>query len=183
MSRELKLVGMCGSLRAGSYNLKLMQEAARSFGPCEFVQANLRVPLFDEDLARPDFPADVAALKEVVASADAIVIACPEYNKAPPGVLKNALDWLSLRGAPLVEKPVAIVSAAGGRAGGERTQYALRLMLVPFRAQVLTAPEVLVANPKEEFDTEGHLTSDRYHAALEGLMQGLRQAALARVTE
>ena len=183
MAQDLKLVGLCGSLRAGSYNLQLMHEAARAFGPCQFAQANLRIPLFDEDLARPDFPADVAALKELVASADAIVIACPEYNKAPPGVLKNALDWLSLRGAPLVDKPVAIVSAAGGRAGGERTQYALRLMLVPFRAQVLTAPEVLVAMPKEEFDNQGRLISDRYRASLEGLMQALRQAALVRVSQ
>ena len=180
MARSPRLVGLCGSLRAGSFNRLLLLEAARAFGPCDFTQANLRIPLFDEDLARPEFPADVALLKDQVASADAVVIANPEYNKAPPGVLKNALDWLSLRGAPLVDKPVAIVSAAGGRSGGERSQYALRLMLVPFRARVLTAPEVLVANPKEHFSADGHLVTDSYRALLDELMQSLRAQALAR---
>jgi len=181
MGKTLKLVGLCGSLRAASFNRLLLLEAARAFGPCEFAQANLRIPLFDEDLARPDFPADVAALKDLVASADAVVIANPEYNKAPPGVLKNALDWLSLRGGPLVDKPVAIVSAAGGRSGGERSQYALRLMLVPFRARVLMAPEVLVANPKEHFNTDGRLTTDSYQTLLSDLMQALRAQALAQL--
>ncbi len=180
MAKSLKLVGLCGSLRAGSFNRLLLREAARAFGPCEFSEANLRIPLLDEDLATPDFPADVAALKDLVASADAVVFANPEYNKAPSGVMKNALDWLSLRGAPLVDKPVAIISAAGGRAGGERSQYALRLMLVPFRARVLSAPEVLVANPKEQFNTDGRLTDDRYKTVLSDLMQALRTAAQAR---
>lgn len=180
MTKSLRLVGICGSLRAGSYNRLLLKEAARAFGPCDFTEANLRIPLFDEDLARPDFPADVAALKDLVASADAVVIANPEYNKAPTGVLKNALDWLSLRGAPLVDKPVAIVSAASGRAGGERSQYALRLMLVPFRARVLSAPEVLVANPKEHFNPDGRLTTDTYQTLLSDLMQALRTQAQAR---
>lgn len=180
MPKSLKLVGLCGSLRAGSFNRLLLREAARAFGPCAFTEANLRIPLLDEDLATPDFPTEVAALKELVASADAVVIANPEYNKAPSGVLKNALDWLSLRGAPLVDKPVAIISAAGGRAGGERSQYALRLMLVPFRARVLMAPEVLVANPKEHFNVDGHLTDDRYQTVLSDLMQTLRTQAQAR---
>ncbi|MFN4057202.1 MAG: NADPH-dependent FMN reductase [Roseinatronobacter sp.] len=180
MSKTLNLVGLCGSLRAGSYNRLLLREGARLFGPSNFVEGNLRLPLLDEDQATPDFPPDVALLKDQVANADAVLIATPEYNKAPPGVLKNALDWLSLRGAPLVDKPVAIVSAAGGRAGGERSQYMLRWMLVPFRARVLPAPEVLVAVPKGEFGSDGRLTSDRYIRTLEELMQALRATALTR---
>lgn len=180
MGKSPKLVGLCGSLRAGSFNRLLLLEAVRAFGPCDFTETNLRIPLFDEDLARPDFPADVATLKDQVASADAMVIANPEYNKAPTGVLKNALDWLSLRGGPLVDKPVAIISAAGGRSGGERSQYALRLMLVPFRARVLMAPEVLVANPKEHFNSDGRLTTDSYQTLLTDLMQALRSQAQTR---
>lgn len=182
MSKKLRLVGLCGSLRAGSYNRLLLHEAARAFGPCDFTDADLRLPLLDEDLAQPDFPEPVALLKDQVASADAIVIATPEYNKAPPGVLKNALDWLSLRGAPLTDKPLAIVSAAGGRSGGERSQYMLRWMLVPFRPRILPAPEVLVAVPKGEFGPDGRLTSERYQRTLEELMQALRVAALSRPT-
>jgi chromate reductase len=87
----------------------------------------------------------VQALADAIARADAVMIAGPEYNKALSGVLKNALDWVSrTKGNPWRDKPVAIMSATGGRAGGERTQFSLRLCMMPFRANVLPGPEVLV---------------------------------------
>jgi len=177
---DLKLVGICGSLRRESWNRKLMHAARDAFGPAEFAEGNLRLPLFDEDLEAEGIPADVTALKDLIASADAVVIACPEYNKAPPGVLKNALDWLSRGGAPWKDKPVAIVSAAAGRAGGERTQFALRLMMVPFRPYLLQGPEVLVARPSAAFDDEGRLADEMALKVLDELMQSLRDAAQAR---
>jgi chromate reductase len=69
-------------------------------------------------------PAEVQELADQIAAADAVIIAGPEYNKALSGVLKNALDWVSrTKGNPWRDKPVAIMSATGGRAGGERTQF------------------------------------------------------------
>ena len=171
---DLKLVGICGSLRRESWNRKLMYAARDAFGPAEFAEGNLRLPLFDEDLEAEGIPAEVTALKDLIAGADAVVIACPEYNKAPPGVLKNALDWLSRGGAPWKNKPVAIVSAAAGRAGGERTQFALRLMMVPFQPLLLQGPEVLIAHPSDVFAQDGTLSDPRAIAALDGLMQELR---------
>lgn len=177
---ELKLVGLCGSLRKESWNRKLMHAAKEAFGPAAFAEGNLRLPLFDEDLEAQGIPAEVTQLKDLIANADAVVIACPEYNKAPPGVLKNALDWLSRGGAPWKDKPVAIVSAAAGRAGGERTQFALRLMMVAFRPYLLHGPEMLLSNPSKAFDDQGNLTDEMATKLLNELMKDLRSAALSR---
>ena len=176
---DLTLLGICGALRAASTNRKLMHAARDAFGPARFIEADLRLPLYDGDLeAEAGIPPEVTRLAEAIAAADAVVIACPEYNKAPPGVLKNALDWVSrVKGGPWRDKPVAIVSATGGRAGGERTQFALRLMLNAFRPRVLAGPEVLVAQSGGEFDAEGRLTNPRYQAALDELMTALRAAS------
>ncbi|MEM7488070.1 MAG: NAD(P)H-dependent oxidoreductase, partial [Pseudomonadota bacterium] len=110
--------------------------------------------------------------------APAVIIATPEYNKALSGVLKNALDWVSrVPGTPWLDKPVAIMSATAGRAGGERAQWTLRLCLLPFRADVLAGPEVLVGSNDTAFDADGRLTNARSQAGLEELMALLRAKA------
>jgi chromate reductase len=174
---ELMLLGLCGSLRAASLNRKLMGEGAACFGGT-FAEGDLRLPLYDGDLEDRGLPPEVSALCAAIAAADAVLIACPEYNKAPPGVLKNALDWISrVKPNPLAGKPVALVSATGGRAGGERAQTMLRAMLAPHRAETLGWPEVLVGEAEEQFDAGGRLTNARNAAALEQLMTRLRAAA------
>jgi chromate reductase, NAD(P)H dehydrogenase (quinone) len=170
------LLGICGALRKASTNRLLLSEAHLAFGACKWREANLRLPLFDEDLElAKGIPAAVQRLADQIRAADAIVIATPEYNKSLPGVLKNALDWVSrTKGAPMRDKPVAIMSAADGRAGGERSQYALRLCLTPFRARVLPGPEVMIAHSRSAFDAEGRLLDDRNRAAVAALMTDLR---------
>ena len=175
---DLKLLCLCGSLRRDSLNRKLMHEGARAFdGSSE--EGDLRLPLYDGDLeADEGIPEAVSRLAEQMKNADAVLIACPEYNKAPPGVVKNALDWVSrVKGQPLAGKPVAIVSATAGRAGGERTQMVLRHMLLPFRADVLTWPEVLVGQAGDQFDDNGTLINEINAKALTELMERLREAA------
>jgi len=173
------LLGLCGSLRAASLNRKLMHEAARRFGPAEFTEGDLRLPLYDGDLEDAHgIPAPVQALVDAIAGADAVIVACPEYNQSLPGVLKNGLDWVSRTdGAPWRDKPVALMSAAAGRAGGARAQFALRLALVPFRPALVPGPEILVAGAAREFDDAGRLTNVRYAAALDEAMAQLRAAA------
>jgi chromate reductase, NAD(P)H dehydrogenase (quinone) len=175
----LTLLGIPGALRAASTNRLLLAEARRAFGAAVQTEADLRLPLYDGDLEdRDGIPPGVQALADQIAQASAIVIATPEYNKAPPGVLKNALDWVSrTKGNPWRDKPVAIVSATGGRAGGERSQFALRLMLTAFRPRLLTGPEVLVGNSDQAFDAQGRLIDQRYRKALEDLMTVLRAEA------
>jgi len=169
------LVGLCGSLRKGSFNRKLLAEAVRLFDPADYAEGDLRLPLYDGDLEDAEgVPEAAMHLARQIAAADAVVIACPEYNKALTGVMKNALDWISrTKLGPWKGKPVAIVSATGGRAGGERAQYSLRLCLVPFRPRLLPGPEVLVGDTEAQFDAEGRLTNARNLAALTELMDEL----------
>jgi chromate reductase len=176
---DLTLLGIPGALRAASTNRLLLAEARRLFGPARMTEADLRLPLYDGDLeAAEGIPAPVQHLADQIRAADAVVIATPEYNKSFPGVLKNALDWVSrTKGGPWRDKPVAIISAADGRAGGDRAQFALRLAMVPFRARVLPGPEVMVADASNAFDAEGRLRDERYVRALGELMALLRGEA------
>jgi chromate reductase, NAD(P)H dehydrogenase (quinone) len=175
----LTLLGIPGALRAASTNRLLLAEARRIFGEAHHTEADLRLPLFDEDLEIAEgFPPSVVALHAQIKAADAIVISTPEYNKALPGVLKNALDWVSrVPGAAWRDKPVAILSAADGRAGGERSQFSLRLCLTPFRPRLISGPEVLVAHSRSAFDENGRLIDDRYRKSLTELMNTLRTEA------
>ncbi len=171
-----KLLGLSGALREGSTNSRLLREAARLFGSCTFEEASLRLPLYDGDVEAADgVPAAVEALSSQIAAADAVLISTPEYNKGPSGVLKNALDWVSrTQGNPWQGKPLAVMSAAAGRAGGERAQLVLRGFMVPFQPRILQGPEVHLAGSGDAFDDEGRLKSDIYIKTLAQLMENLR---------
>lgn len=179
---DLTLLGISGSLRAASTNRLLLREAARHFEPARFIEANIRFPLFDQDLEDAEgIPDPVQTLADQIAQADAIVVASPEYNKGMTGVLKNAFDWVSrTKGNPWRDKPVAIVSAAGGRAGGERSQSMTRLALNPFRPHVIPGPEVLVAQTSKQWDDAGRLTDEFAEKLLKELMAELRAAVALR---
>ena len=173
---KLNLLGISGALRSESTNTKLVKEAARLFGECDFKLADLNLPLYDGDAEEATgVPAKVQVLADQISSADAVVISTPEYNKGPTGVLKNALDWVSrTSGKPWADKPVAVMSAAAGRAGGERAQMVLRAYLVPFQPRILQGPEVHLADSSNAFDDGGRLTSERYEKTIHALMQKLR---------
>ena len=169
------LIGISGSLRTESTNTKLVREAARHYGGA-FELADIRFPLFDDDLQQNEgIPEIVESVAKRIAEADAVVISTPEYNQSLSGVLKNALDWISRTDKkPWLDKPVALMSAAAGRAGGARGNYALRLAMTPFRARLLSA-DVLVAGARDEFDENGRLKSERYDAQMADLMAALRR--------
>lgn len=173
-----KLLGISGSLRKGSYNTMLVREAARLFAPSAFTMADLNLPLFNEDVEAEGVPAPVQTLTQQILDADAIVISTTEYNKAPSGVLKNALDWVSRpRPAPMVGKPVAVVSAAAGLAGGQRAKSSAYLMLIPFMVDLVLHPEVNVGGASSKFDATGRLTDDGTEKALTALMEALKARA------
>lgn len=171
---------MSGALRRDSTNTKLAHEAGRLYGG-DYTVADLRFPLYDGDLESGEgIPDSVQAVANQIVAADAVVIASPEYNQSFSGVLKNALDWISrVKGSPWRGKPVAIMSAAAGRAGGARANYALRLAMTPFRPRLLTGPEVLIADTRNQFGEDGRLTNERYVKALTELMAALRAEAEA----
>lgn len=172
------LLTIPGALRAASTNRALLAEAARLFAPSQHIDANLRLPLYDGDLEVDGLPPEVQLLADQIAAADAVVISTPEYNKGLSGVLKNALDWVSRTGSnPWQDKPVAILSAAAGRAGGERAQFSLRLCLVAFRPRLLSGPEMMLANSGKAFDEHGRLTDAFSIKTLQNLMDALRAEA------
>jgi chromate reductase len=180
MNMAVRLLALSGALRRGSTNTMLAREAMRIFRDlepeAETALADLRLPLFDADLeAEEGLPPEVRALIDAIRGADGVVISTPEYNKNLPGVLKNALDWVS-REKPMAfaGKPVAIMSAASGRAGGERAQFSLRHCLTPFDPRILQGPEVTVAAASKAFDEEGRLLDERAVGLLTTLMTRLR---------
>ncbi len=181
---ELTLLTISGSLRKASTNRKLAAEAARRFGPARVLVGDIAFPVYDGDIEDgPGIPAEVQTLADQIAAADAVVISTPEYNKGISGVLKNALDWVSrTEGNPWRDKPLALMSSAAGRAGGERSQNMARLCLNPFRPYLLPGPEVFVGNTSKHWDDEDRLTDDVAIKLLTELMDDLRKAAEARRT-
>lgn len=173
-----KLVGISGSLRKDSHNTLLLAEAARLFGDVDYTLMDINFPLYSgDDELDSGVPAAVEAAAQLIADADAVVISTPEYNKGPSGALKNALDWISrAETKPWTGKPVAVMSAAAGRAGGERAQLVLRSFMVPFRPLILQGPEIHLAASYEAFDENGRLTGEVYVKELTELMAALRAA-------
>ena len=173
-----KLLGFSGSLRRDSVNTRLINVAAQHFGEADFSFADLRVPLFDADLQdEKGIPAEVEKLADQVSQADAVILSTPEYNQSMSGVIKNALDWISrVDGNPWENKPVAIMSATGGRSGGGRANFALRLAMVPFRPWVVSAPEILLPFARKAFDEDGQLLDEGVSKRLKTAMEKLREA-------
>jgi len=172
------LLGISGSLRLEATNTKLIREAARIYGG-EFARAAIRFPLYDgDDEAATGVLEAVQTLADQIIAAEAVVISTPEYNQSLSGVLKNALDWVSrVKGRPFREKPVALMSAAAGRSGGARGNYALRLAMTSFKPRLLTS-ELLLADERTQFDDDGRLVSERYSTQLADLMTLLRAEAV-----
>ncbi|RCS30526.1 NAD(P)H-dependent oxidoreductase [Rhodanobacter denitrificans] len=173
-----RVLCLAGSLRRDSWNRRLLR-AAMAQAPAtlqlDVYDALAAVPLFDEDLEQhdPAGPAGVQALRAAIAAADGLVIATPEYNHAIPGVLKNALDWLSREspaGDVLPEKPMAVLGASSGPWGTRLAQASLRQVLHTCGALVMPAPTLFVAGAASRFDTDGTLTDPATAQSLQGFM-------------
>lgn len=172
---------LAGSLRRDSWNRRLLAAAVRA-AP-KGLELSLfdelgAVPLLNEDIEHPE-PAGVHQLRRQVAMADGLIIATPEYNHSFPGVLKNAIDWLS-RGSHsvLVDKPVAIIGASAGRWGTRLAQAALRQVFAATEARVMPAPMLFVANASESFDPDGQLRDEKLARSLSGLIDAFQDWTL-----
>jgi chromate reductase len=176
MNKELKILGFSGSLRRNSYNSAALR-AARELLPegtsLEIADLSM-IPFLNEDVEAEGVPQVVEDFKNKIATADAILIATPEYNYSIPPVLKNALDWAS-RGQvkPLNGKPTAIMSASPGIFGGARAQYHLRQVCVVLNLQPVNKPEVFIMNADSKFDSEGKLTDEFTRNTIAKLLQAL----------
>jgi chromate reductase, NAD(P)H dehydrogenase (quinone) len=177
----VQILGIAGSLREGSYNRALLRAARELLPPgVELVEHEIgRLPFYDGDVEAAGDPGSVAELKEAIRSADALLIATPEYNRGIPGALKNAIDWASRPplASPLTGKPVAITGASTGRGGTARAQEQLRAALEFSRAAVLEQPEVLVPEAFMRFDVSGELVDGGIRSELAELVDTLVRVA------
>ncbi|MBV8211502.1 MAG: NAD(P)H-dependent oxidoreductase [Burkholderiaceae bacterium] len=170
--RTLDVVGICGSLRKGSYNRMVLQ-ALPALAPAGMQIREAppfhEFPLYNADLqSASGFPAPVEALGAAIRAADAVIIVTPEYNFGIPGGLKNAIDWISrLPNQPFAGKPIALQSASPGPLGGARVQYDLRRSLVFLDALTLNKPEIFIGNHAQRIDEKtGRITDAQTHELL-----------------
>jgi chromate reductase len=159
----MKVLGICGSLRKGSYNAMALRAAQKLVpqGMTLDIADISQIPLYNDDVRLAGEPAAVAALKAQIRAADAVLLATPEYNFSIPGVLKNTLDWMSRPPEPPFDgKVVALMGASPGPVGTARVQYDLRKVLVFMNAFTVNKPEVFISNSASRFNAEGELTDE-----------------------
>jgi chromate reductase, NAD(P)H dehydrogenase (quinone) len=175
-AKAVTVLGICGSLRQSSYNRAALETAIelRPAGMDVSVADISQIPLYNEDVRAQGFPPPVETLRRQIKAADALLFACPEYNYAMSGVLKNAIDWASRPpDQPFAGKPVAILGAAAGMAGSWRAQANLRQSCVFLDMHPLNKPEVLIFQAQNKFDSQGRLTDEVARGLIRDLMAAL----------
>ncbi|MGE5268261.1 MAG: NADPH-dependent FMN reductase [Thiohalocapsa sp.] len=172
----ISVLGICGSLRRGSYNMAALRTAI-ALKPADMhvtVADISQIPLYNEDVRQQGFPPPVETLRRQIKEADALLFACPEYNYSMSGVLKNAIDWASRPpDQPFAGKPCAIIGAAAGMAGSARAQYDLRRSCVFLDMHPLNKPEVLIGQAQTKFDADGNFTDEAGKGFIRDLMAAL----------
>lgn len=155
----IKFLGISGSLRRKSANNGLLRSAQQQLptGVTLDIAELADIPFYNQDIA--DKPAAVSRVLAQIAAADALVLACPEYNYSIAPALKNILDWASREkdNTLLADKPVAIMGAGGGM-GTSRAQYHLRQVCVFLNLHPLNKPEVFANAFAGSFDADGNVT-------------------------
>ena len=173
----MQILAISGSLRRGSHNTKLLraaEELAPSGVSFELYDELETVPPYNEDRDTDEAPPAVVRLRRLIADADALVIATPEYNGSIPGQLKNAVDWASrpFRTGALWGKPVVVIGASTGMYGAVWAQAELRKALRTAGARVVDA-EVAVGRAAERFDADGRLVDQEIRREVSEALRAL----------
>src|SRR4051794_30337211 len=175
-SGTISVLGICGSLRRGSYNMAALR-AAVALKPANMnvtIADISQIPLYDQDIRQQGVSPPVETLRRQIAESDALLFACPEYNYSMTGVLKNAIDWASRPPEqPFAGKPCAILGAAAGMAGSARAQYDLRRSCVFLDMHPLNKPEVLIGQAQTKFDESGKLLDEAARGFIRDMMAAL----------
>ena len=175
---SIQVLAICGSLRKGSFN-RMAMHAAMARAPVGMTIAEGAIgdiPLYNEDVREAGEPAAVSLLKQQVRDADALLFVTPEYNYSVPGVLKNAIDWVSRppSQSPFDGKPVAIMGASAGLMGTVRSQQHLRQTLMALNMLPVNKPEVLIGQAAGKFAPDGSLTDEATGKFIGLLLQALQ---------
>jgi chromate reductase, NAD(P)H dehydrogenase (quinone) len=176
MNTKIRIVGMSGSLRSGSFNTGLLRAAVES-APADIELEVLEIgnlPLFNQDMEMNP-PEVVKIFKSKIQAADAVLFSSPEYNYSMSGVLKNAIDWASRPyGDNSFEgKPAAIMGGSIGNIATARMQYHLRQTMVFLDMHPLNRPEVMVPMVQDKFDADGRLMDAHTREKIVELLEAL----------
>jgi chromate reductase len=174
-----RILGISGSLRAGSYNTALLH-AAKALADSDVTLdiATLHgIPLYDGDLEqREGLPAAVATLKERIVASDGVLLATPEYNNGIPGVFKNAIDWLSRPAADIPHvfgnRPFAVIGASQGGFGTILAQNGWLPVLKTLGTRNWAGGRLLVSRAAKVFDEHGQLQDEAIRQQLGGFLRG-----------
>ncbi len=159
MADQLNVLVICGSLRKGSFN-RALTRALPGLAPPDIKLIDAPpigdFPLYNADVQDASgFPPAAENLAAAIRGADAVLFVTPEYNWSMPGVLKNAIDWVSrMKDQPFNGKPVAIQSCSQGPLGGARMQYHWRMSMTFLNAFIFGTPEIFVGLAQTKFDKE-----------------------------
>jgi chromate reductase, NAD(P)H dehydrogenase (quinone) len=161
--RPLNFVVMVGSLRKASFNAAIAR-ALPGLAPegvtIEPLPSVGEFPLYNHDIQLDGFPPVVTKTVEAIRKADGVIIVTPEYNHSYPGVLKNAIDWISrVPNQPFAGKPVALQTSSPSLFGGLRAQLPLRHVFVYLDGRMLNKPEIIIPQVNTKIDAaSGELT-------------------------
>jgi NAD(P)H-dependent FMN reductase len=174
----ITLIALSGSLRHASFNTSLLAAAAELAPPgCQIERESIReIPLYDGDVEAAGLPEAVRVLKDRIAACQGLLIATPEYNNSVPGVLKNAIDWLSRPAADIPRvfggRPVALMGATPGRSGTAQAQAAWLPVLRAMGVRPWFGPRMGLSGAAKLFDADGRLVDEAVRAQLRGFLEG-----------
>lgn len=176
------IIGIAGSLRKGSFNAALLRAAAEAASPTTRVEiVSIReIPLYDEDLeTERGIPDAVQKIKDRIASSDGLLLVTPEYNNSIPGVLKNAIDWLSRPakdiGRVFGGRPVALMGATPGPGGTILAQNAWLPVLRTLGMAPWFGARLLVSGANRVFDDNGNLVDEQIRGRLRSFVAGFEE--------
>lgn len=170
----MKVLGICGSIAKNSVNLRFLKAVQELFpSDVDFeIQTLHEIPMYSSDIELQ--PEKISLLSSKIKQADRIIFGTPEYNYSIPGVLKNALDWLSRDPSkPLDGKVAAIMGASPGSIGTARSQYHLRQVGVFLNIRFLNKPEVMIGSCHDKIDPQGRILDEGTKKHLSTMIQSL----------
>jgi chromate reductase, NAD(P)H dehydrogenase (quinone) len=181
------IIGLCGSLRRGSFNRMLLRAAGEAAPPGTSIeQESIReIPLYDGDVEEEQgVPNAVQRLKDRIAQADGLLIVTPEYNHSMPGVLKNAIDWLTRPADDIPRvfggRPVAIMGATTGPGGTALSQAAWLPVVRKLGMRPWFEGGVLVSDALKVFDSNGRVADESTQQRIQRFVEGFATFASAQ---